>query len=70
MHQQVNPSQSDSASLERDKEVERQAQALAAYVDKWTNVSTADAAEQQETLDYLRQVLDEDRLSDRKHFTE
>ena len=37
-------------------------------LDSWCNVDEAEAQEQQETWFYLKKVLDEDRLSDRKLF--
>ena len=43
------------------------ARAVAA-LETWCNVSAEEAAEQRETLEYLKRVLDEDRLSDRKLF--
>jgi len=53
----------------RDAELARQAKAIAAYVERWTNVSEEQAEEQRETMEYLMRVLDEDRLSDRKLFS-
>lgn len=64
------PNQTDEDAKRREDEAElaRQAVALAAYVDRWTNVTEEEAEEQRETWEYLRKALDEDRLSDRKLF--
>jgi len=39
-----------------------------ALLESWGNVDEEEAQEQHETLEYLKQVLDEDRLSYRKLF--
>jgi len=39
-----------------------------ALLESWCNVDEEQAAEQRETFEYLKRVLDEDRLSDRKLF--
>jgi hypothetical protein len=45
-----------------------QARGLAALAEELLNVSDEEAEEQRATLEYLRQTLNEDRLSDRKRF--
>ena len=70
MREKIKSPHPNASSPERDAELARQAKALAAYVEKWTNVSEEEAQEQQETLDYLLRVLDEDRLGYRKLFPE
>jgi hypothetical protein len=42
-------------------------QALA-LLQSWYVEESSEREEQRETWEYLKQVLDEDRLSDRKHF--
>jgi len=49
-------------------ELARQAELLPALIDSWINVTPEEAEEQRETGEYLRRVLDEDRLGYRKLF--
>lgn len=39
-----------------------------ALLESWCDVDEAEAEEQRETFEYLKRVLDEDRLSERKLF--
>ncbi len=54
--------------IEDAAELKRQSEALAAYVERWTNVSDEEAEEQRETMEYLVKALDEHRPEDRKLF--
>ncbi len=57
------PSQSDD---ELRRELRQRAEAALASLRQW--IETGDEQEQRETLDYLKQALDEDWPSQRKHF--
>ncbi len=62
----------EAAQIEREQayaaEVRRQAESLPALIDSWINVTPEEAEEQRETGEYLRRVLDEDRMGYRKLF--
>lgn len=66
------PKKTDTAAKERDDKAElaRQAEAIAAYVDRWTNVSEEEAEEQRETMEYLIKALDENRPDGYKLFSQ
>jgi hypothetical protein len=52
---------------ERRQQIERNRAAIA-LLRSWVNVGEDEAAEQRETLAFLMQALNEDRLSDRDRF--
>jgi hypothetical protein len=54
---------------ERRRDQRERNQAAIALLDQLMNVDDREAEEQQETLEYLRRVLNEDRISDRDRFT-
>lgn len=51
----------------RTEQIQRN-QAAIQLLESWCNVGEDDAREQRETLEYLKRMLDEDRLSNRKLF--
>lgn len=56
----------DAAEIDEDrrKQIEQNKAAIA-LLRSWVNVDESEAAEQRETLAFLMQALNEDRLSDR-----
>ena len=53
---------------ERRRHQREKNQGAIELLDSWVNVSDEEAEEQRETWEYLKRVLDEDRLSYRKLF--
>lgn len=61
-------SEEDSTEEERCRQQIRLNQPAIALLDAWADVDEDEIAEQAETWEFLRQALDEDRLSARKLF--
>ncbi len=62
------PSPRSNGREERVEQIQRN-QAAIQLLESWCTGSEDDVREQRETLEYLKRVLDEDRLSDRKLFS-
>ena len=55
--------------FDEEAELARQAEGLAKLIDEWMNVSDEEAEEQRETLEFLKEALDEGRAGYRTLFS-
>ncbi len=69
MSQSTNASAADQPTIKLPALSQQQTQAAIDLLDSWHKVSDEEAKEQVETGEYLKQVLDEDRLSNRPLFS-
>ncbi len=69
MSQSTNASAAEQPTIKLPALSQQQTQAAIDLLDSWHKVSDEEAKEQVETGEYLKQVLDEDRLSNRPLFS-
>ncbi len=69
MSQSTNASAAEQPTIKLPALSQQQTQVAIDLLDSWHKVSDEEAKEQVETGEYLKQVLDEDRLSNRPLFS-